>query len=86
MVKKVLVEYCSQCGYFSRFRELAQALEDHFQSVVVEGSSGRATSFEITLEDGTVIFSKLKGGGKVFSSGFPKTSEIIAKLTEMGFD
>lgn len=61
-----------------RFISLADAIEDVYPEIMVDGNPDeiepRDGSFEITLEDGTVLFSKLGG------DSFPSVSDVIAQV------
>ena len=60
-----------------RFIQLADVLEDAFPSVMVEEAEGavaREGAFEMTHEDGTVLFSKLDAGRA------PEALEVLEAL------
>ncbi len=72
---KILVEYDPQ--HVDAFIELADAIEDAFPSMLVEGNEegeGRPGSFEVLAEDGTSLFSRLS------MKAAPKTEDIIALI------
>lgn len=60
-----------------RFIKLADAIEEEFPELVVEGnpdSDGRPGSFEVVTDDGRTLFSRFA------SSRFPNTQELLTKL------
>jgi selT/selW/selH-like putative selenoprotein len=60
-----------------RFIALADAIEEAYPNVVVEGNPtgpGRPGSFEVTLPDGAVLFSKLNSGG------WPQAETVVESI------
>jgi selT/selW/selH-like putative selenoprotein len=61
-----------------KFIALADGIEEELPGVIVEGNvsgDGRPTSFEVTIPDGTVVFSKLEQGR------LPTVDELVASFT-----
>ncbi len=59
------------------FISVADAIEGAFPSVVVEGNEGkdgRAGAFEVTIEDGLQVYSRLH------SKAHPDAEDIIARI------
>lgn len=72
---KIVIEYDPQD--VDVFIAMADAIEDAFPSVVVEGNEdgdGRAGAFEIVTSDGTPIFSKLE------SKRSPDPADVIDRI------
>jgi len=73
---KVVIEYDPE--ELDRFISMADDIEDAIPEVMVDGNppdmKPRAGSFEVTLEDGTVLFSKLK------DSTYPESTALIAAI------
>lgn len=65
-----------QWDYSSEFEALKTALQKEFPGIVVEGNKQkpRGGAFEVTTEDGTLLFSKLE------TDRFPSNEEVIEKL------
>lgn len=63
-----------------RFIEVADAVEDSFPGVMVEGVEveGRPGAFDVALEDGTTVFSASP------QQELPSSDELLAKLSEAG--
>jgi selT/selW/selH-like putative selenoprotein len=57
-------------------RRVANAIEDEFDDVDVDGARGRGSSFEITFRD-TLVWSKLGG------QGFPEPAAVVEKIREL---
>lgn len=75
---RVIIEY--DPDETDRFIAIADAVEDVYPEIMVDGNPDeilepRPGSFEVTLEDGTVLFSKLKD-----ASNFPTDSDVIAAV------
>jgi len=78
---KVLVEFCTAWGYDKRYKALATKLQSSIPDLQVQGNvkPPRSSAFEITTEDGSVLWSKLGG------QGFPDENAlnvIIGKLKD----
>lgn len=66
----VHVEYCGRWGYAPRFRDLKQRILRECPEASVDGEVGRATSFEVTIND-KLVYSKLNEGA------FPDFDAVI---------
>jgi len=82
MVLKIKIAYCGGWGYEPKFRKVKQALEDRFPGKIeIDGDKipGMSGKFEVELEDGTVLHSKINGEGYVDT---PAKLDKIAKGIE----
>ena len=64
-----------------RFIELADAIEDAFPSIIVEGNEGeegRPGSFEVCTEDGRCVFSRLGSGV------WPEVGDLLVRIRAAG--
>mmetsp|Transcript_2041 Transcript_2041/g.2678 ORF Transcript_2041/g.2678 Transcript_2041/m.2678 type:complete len:576 (+) Transcript_2041:319-2046(+) len=83
---KIVIEYCTNCGYKTIFLEKKKVLESFGapgQVEIIENPQiPRLACFEIVMEDGTVIFSKraLPDGMNNYPWCFPSDEELILKL------
>lgn len=79
---KVFFEYCTNCGYKTLFLEKKRLLESLSPRIQVVGNPHmpRLAAFEITLEDGTVLWSKAScpDGHNNYPHAFP-TNEQLAQ-------
>lgn len=66
----VHVEYCGSWGYANRFRDLRHSILKALPEAEVTGTTGRSSSFEVTI-DGQLVFSKLQ------MDGFPSKEDVI---------
>jgi len=68
MALKIKISYCGGWGYEPKFRKVKQALEERFPGKIditgdkIPGMSGK---FEVELEDGQMLHSKINGDGYV---------------------
>ncbi|CAG9467692.1 unnamed protein product [Pedinophyceae sp. YPF-701] len=65
-----------------RYIEIADALEDEFEDIKVEGFEGAKTQFDVELDDGTKLFER--SPLEVSSGTFPTAEELSALLNSMG--
>ncbi|KAL6057624.1 MACPF domain-containing protein [Balamuthia mandrillaris] len=83
---KVIVEYCTNCGYKTIFMEKKKIMESVSPRVKVIGNPNmpRLAAFEITLEDGTILWSKLShhDGRNNFPHVFPSNEKLVQALEE----
>ncbi|XP_029576823.1 migration and invasion enhancer 1-like, partial [Salmo trutta] len=63
-------------GYESRYQDLASAIKRNVPDATVTGTTGRRSSFEVTV-NGKLAYSKLEKGG------FPDTTEMVAMVKEV---
>jgi putative iron-dependent peroxidase len=83
------IEFCTNCGYQTIFQEKKRLLELLCDDVVVIANPvfPRLSAFEITAEDGTVIWTKLdhpsKDGRNNYPHVFPKNTVLIDKMREL---
>lgn len=75
---QVLVEYDS--AEVDGFIELADAVEDAFPGVIVEGVevSDKAGAFTVTVPEGPVVYDRAPG------DALPDTDDLISKLSQAG--
>lgn len=69
----VHVEYCGAWGYEPRFKKLQGLILAAVPGAKVDGKKGRATSFEVTVNE-KLIFSKLSKGA------FPVFEEVVKSI------
>jgi selT/selW/selH-like putative selenoprotein len=78
---KVFFEYCTNCGYKTIFVEKKRVLEALSPRIQVVGNPRmpRLAAFEVTLEDGTVLWSKLsdRDGHNNFPHVFPTNEQLV---------
>jgi len=67
---EVHVEYCGGWGYAPRYRELRKMILREVPAAVVNGNVGRASSFEVKINN-KQIFSKLSNGN------FPSFEKVV---------
>jgi len=80
---KIFIEYCTNCGYVTIFNEKKNLLEKIDPRIVVFGNVKfpRLSAFEVSLEDGTVLWSKLNhpsgDGRNNYPHVFPTNPQIL---------
>eukprot|EP01124_Arcella_intermedia_P013906 TRINITY_DN2028_c0_g1_i1.p1 TRINITY_DN2028_c0_g1~~TRINITY_DN2028_c0_g1_i1.p1 ORF type:complete len:548 (-),score=100.56 TRINITY_DN2028_c0_g1_i1:68-1711(-) len=83
----VVFEYCTNCGYKTIFLEKKKVIESLVPGVkwVINPKMPRLASFEIYLEDGTVIWSKLAqpNGMNNYPECFPTNAHVAKRIREI---
>jgi len=80
---EIYIEYCTNCGYKTIYNEKRDLLKKVSNRIVVIGNNGfpRLSAFEVTLADGTVLWSKLdhpSGDGRNnYPHVFPTNEQIL---------
>jgi len=80
---KVIIEYCTNCGYKTIFNEKVKLLQMVSDRITVIGNPmfPRLSAFEITLADGTVLWTKLKhpsgDGRNNYPHVFPTNEQLL---------
>jgi putative iron-dependent peroxidase len=81
---KIVAEYCTNCGYFTIYQKVKQIIESVCPDVVfIENPKNpRLASFEISTEDGELLFSKLAlpDGMNNYPHCFPTSAGLKTKL------
>jgi len=74
----VYIEYCTSCGFYQKFGEIKQVIETAFPGVIVKGNvkPPRMSTFEISLDNGTLVYSKLQ------TKSLPSSEVVIKKMQE----
>jgi len=83
----IICEYCTNCGYKTIFLEKKRVLESvvpHLE-IVVNPKMPRLASFELYMEDGTVIWSKLAqpNGMNNYPECWPTNQYLVKKMREI---
>jgi Dyp-type peroxidase family len=83
---KIYIEYCVNCAYVSIFNEKKKVLEsvDSNVEVIANPHFPRLSAFEVVMDDGTVLWSKLSqpDGRNNYPHVFPKNEVLVQKLKE----
>jgi len=82
MVLNVKIAYCGGWGYEPKFLKVKKSLEERFPGkieVIGDKIPGVSGKFEVELEDGTMLHSKINGEGYVDT---PAKLDKIAKGIE----
>jgi len=85
--KKIFIEYCTNCGYRTIYLDMKNALEANFHvEVIGNPKMPRLAAFEVTTEDGAVLWSKLAqpDGMNNFPRVFPTTDGVIKAYQDNG--
>jgi len=84
---KVFIEFCTNCGYKQIFLDKKKAMEAVSSAVRVIGNPKlpRLSAFEVTTEDGTVLWSKLNQaeGKHNIPSAFPTDEYLVEALQKL---
>jgi len=83
---KIVAEYCTNCGYKTIFLEKKRVIESMVPvEWIINPKMPRLASFELYLEDGTVIWSKLAlpDGMNNYPHCWPTNRLIIKKMREI---
>jgi len=78
---KLIIEFCTGCGYYSYFKDLEKEINSNFTELDVEGNptgNGRRGSFEVSIAENS-LWSRLNG------DGFPKKGVMVEKLKKLGY-
>jgi Dyp-type peroxidase family len=81
-------EYCTNCGYVTIFKEKKKLLELLSDDIIVVGNPvfPRLSAFEVTAEDGTVLWTKLNhesgDGGNNYPHVFPTNQQMVDIMRE----
>jgi len=84
---RVFIEYCTNCGYKTIYLEKKRIMEDISPLIHIIGNATipRLAAFEVTLEDGTIIWSKLgqRGGKNNDVDVFPSNEHLSKELRKI---
>jgi len=84
---RIVAEYCTNCGYKTIFLEKKRVIESLIPDVewVINPKMPRLASFELFLEDGTVIWSKLAlpMGMANYPECWPTNQYIVQRLRDI---
>lgn len=80
---KVVVEYSP--ADVDAFIAFADAVEEEFQGIIVDGVEvdGPPHSFDVKMEDGQLVFSRMAESSSS-SSSLPEYSDLFARLRQAG--
>jgi Dyp-type peroxidase family len=82
--KKINIEYCTNCGYVTHYMAIKQAIEEVSPNVVVVPNPflPRLSAFEITTEEGEVLWSKLShpDGRTNYAHVFPDKKIVCERV------
>jgi selT/selW/selH-like putative selenoprotein len=84
---RIVAEYCTNCGYKTIFLEKKKVLESVIPEIewIINPKMPRLASFEIYLEDGTVIWSKLAqpNGMNNYPECWPTNQYLVHRMREL---
>jgi len=84
---RIICEYCTNCGYKTIFLEKKRVLESVVPNleIIVNPKMPRLASFELFMEDGTVIWSKLAQpeGMSNYPQCWPTNQYLVEKMREI---
>jgi len=84
---RIAAEYCTNCGYKTIFLEKKRVIDSMVPDVewIINPKMPRLASFELYLEDGTVIWSKLAlpDGMNNYPHCWPTNLQIVQKIREI---
>jgi len=84
---KIICEFCTNCGYKTIFVEKKRVLESIIPNleIIVNPKMPRLASFELYMEDGTVIWSKLAqpNGMNNYPECWPTNQYLIQRMREI---
>jgi len=83
---KIVAEYCTNCGYKTIFLEKKRVIESVIQvEWIINPKMPRLASFELYLEDGTVIWSKLAqpNGMNNYPECWPENQYLIQRMRQI---